>query len=312
MPIKTLQDVSVKEATHCASAVVASCGYERRSSAIAPTLGKQATKRVAIAFKESSTILSRSFNENEFRNNNFELPLCSGNSAESVAQLISPIVQRTVAEKGVIAFDVSSMTRVWHAAIVQMLALESRRSSFDTYFIYVPGKFTPPPKHTGYNEIVAPLNGFSALALPSKPGALVMGLGYERDRALGLGEVLDSRKTLLMIPRYGLKDPYYAEVKHSNMNVIEMVDRDSLFEYPLGQPTATFGILESICGGLQKDYRVVLASLGPKLFGLICLLIAIKRPAISVWRVSSGIHGLPQDVPGDVNRAIALKVSWGP
>jgi len=73
------------------------------------------------------------------------------------------------------------------------------------------------------------------------------------------------------------------------------IGAEHLFTYDLFDTFGTYAKLESICHGLSRNYCVVLASLGPKIFALYCFLLQLNIEDISVWRVSPATRQLPVD-----------------
>jgi hypothetical protein len=308
--IATLNDVDLTELHAHAKTFITACGYESRSSALVRTLPESVTRRFAIAYEEWPLALSRSRNEETFREGGFKLVTASGNKPDALSQTVLDSIHGG----GVpLAIDISCMTRPWHGSIVRTIAAIETKTSFDTYIAYVPGRFTLPPRTSPANEVVAPVDGFASMALPDLPVAAILGLGYEKERALGLQQLLDPERTILMIPRNrGRRDKFYPSVVKSNKDILGRTQRDWRFEYPLDQPSATFGMMASLVSGLLPSYRVVLASLGPKLFGVLCFLLATRFRQVSVWRVSSGIHATPRESYADESHTSVLRVSWGP
>ena len=135
--------------------------------------------------------------------------------------------------------------------------------------------------------------------------------GYEKDRALGLQQLLDPFRTMLMVPQSDGLDRYYPAVLKSNQQILNRTAPEWIFPYSLTAPAATFSMLASVVDGLRESYRVVLASLGPKMFGLLCFLLATRFEDVSVWRVSSGVHGEPRDADADLDRMVVLSAVWG-
>jgi hypothetical protein len=201
------------------------------------------------------------------------------------------------------------MTRAWYGGIVRALMQIERSENIVTRFVYIPAEYSDPPPHYPPNEVLAPVPGFTSLALPDKPTALIIGLGYDPDRALGLNDHLDPKTTLLFHADPG-SDPRYArKVVDVNKELIEIVRPDHLFSYPLNDSVATYKLLESASRGLLRDWRLVLCSLGPKPFGLVCFLLAAYYEEISIWRVSACARQRPVDrkPKGD---PILLEVEW--
>jgi hypothetical protein len=311
LQIANLNDVDIAELNTNAKTFVAACGYEARASALARGLGASVKNRFAIAFEEWPAALSRVRNEQIFKECGFTLVTASANSPDALSRTVVTAIDGEESTLP-LAIDISCMTRPWHGAVVRTIANLEIKESFDTYIAYVPGRFSPPRGSSPANEIVAPVDGFASMALPDLPVAAILGLGYEKERALGLQQLLDPERTILMIPRNGRTDKYYPLVVKSNKDILERTQRDWRFEYPLDQPSATFGMMASLVSGLLPSYRVVLASLGPKLFGMLCFLLATQFRQVSVWRVSSGIHAIPRETHPDTRNTSVLRVTWAP
>jgi hypothetical protein len=255
--------------------------------------------------------VAESVNQAEFVRMGFNLETVGGNDSSRVQAIVSAAVVPGFEAGKAIAFDISSMTRAWHGAIIRQLRAMPAAGDVEAFFCYVPAKYKSPPPRPSANEFVAPVDGFAALSTPDLPVAAVMGLGYEKDRALGLQQLLDPARTILMVPKSNDADLYYPVVRRSNRHILERTLADAVYEYSPSEPAATFATLASIVGGLRESHRVVLASLGPKIFGILCFLLASRFSDVSVWRVSSGVHGLPRDAEADINRIAVLSTVWG-
>jgi len=224
----------------------------------------QPGQKVALCFKEWSEALSRPENQRDFVERGFDLHVVGSNESSRVQELVATIARSTVSpKKNALAFDISAMTRAWHGAIVRELRTIELEGELETFFTYVPAKFKMPPLRSLPNEFVEPVDGFASLTTPDLPVAVIIGLGYERERALGLQQLLDPERTMLMLPKSGETDRYYPEVLRSNRNILNRTPPEWIFEYSLSQPAAVFAMLASVVAGLRECYRVVLASLGP-------------------------------------------------
>lgn len=310
MILVDVEQAPISEVLNEATLLVSASGYETRARAFARIAARRIPRRVAICFEEQRDILERRNNDMVFRDYGYEMIDSPGSSPALIERLVQEALGAAGNRRASIAIDISSMTRTWYGAVVRICMACMSVEDLKTYFIYVPGKFQPPPLEAPPNEIVRPVEGFASLALPSLPAALVVGLGYEPERALGLQELLDPKLTVLMVPKFGLGDPFFKHVKRSNADILSRIPEQWIFVYPLDQPRASFRIMESVCSGLEPEFRIVLASLGPKLFGIACFLLAAKNPRISVWRVSSGSFHPARDILPDSGRAIALKAIW--
>jgi len=311
MNLRSIRNISLEEAKSRTGHFIAACGYERRSRAISRIIGA-GDSGIAICFGEFADALARPQNEDEFTSAGFKLVTLSGNDSQGVQEIISSAARAAFPSRKALTVDISSMTRAWHGGIVRQLRTMNTTELVEVIFAYVPAVFKRPVGRISPNEFVAPVNGFASLATPNLPVTAIIGLGYEKERALGIQQILDPQSTLLFIPRSGDGDLFYREVLRSNRDILSRTPADSIFEYALSEPAAAFATLASLIGGLQDQYRIVLVSLGPKIFGLLCFLLATRFPNVSVWRVSAGVHGRPRDAEADPTRMVALSTVWGP
>jgi hypothetical protein len=309
MQIVSVSESSVAEMNRESIGVIAACGYESRSSTITDIVSRQVSVRKVIAFEEADSLFARQRNEVVFRDAGFHVIQSSGGKPGTIFNAVEELLSSATAQRPGIIIDISSMTRVWHGGVVRAL-MRSARSAGVTYFVYIRAKFSPPAKDSSHTEVVAPVEGFASLAPPNLPIALVVGLGYEPERALGLHQLLDPEKTVVMVPRLGKQDRFFTAVKRSNADILGRLPKGNVFEYPVDQPAATFRMLESISIGLAHNYRVVLASLGPKLFGIDCFLLASRHPEFSVWRVSQRGPAAIRDSKSDPDHVIVMRVGW--
>jgi len=142
------------------------------------------------------------------------------------------------------------------------------------------------------NIHIGPIKDFTSLSVPDKPTALIIGLGYEKERAFGLSEYFDA-ETYIFAADDSKDFKYYEAVKHANQYLIQYAKLQNIFEYSLHHLARTESLLYSVCKSLKSDYRLVLAPTGPKPFTLICLLTAIRLKEIDVWRISAGKYSKP-------------------
>jgi hypothetical protein len=311
MRLKSVRSVSLTDLNDRARAFIGACGYEHRSSTISGLVSGP-VRKIALCFSEWPYALARRENEELLVKAGFHLETVGANESARVQTIVSDVAKSLLSSGGGFAFDISSMTRAWHGAIVRELRALEIDKEIETFFAYVPAKFRRPSVRVVPNEFVEPVDGFAALRTPELPAVAVIGLGYEKERALGLQQFLDPERTVLMVPHEGSRDPYYAEVRKNNRGIFRTTPPERIFEYALTEPAEAFSTLASIVSGLRESYRVVLVSLGPKIFGIVCFLLASRYSDVSVWRISSGVHGKPRDAFADPKRLVVLSAVWAP
>jgi len=275
--------------------ILVASGYERRATNIAARISSgKSGKLLALGFKDRR-VLSRPQNDGKFKDLGYKIIPASGGDGMEISGLLNEIVSASSSAKPSILIDYSCMTRTWYAKILDLF----RKSTFDCddidlYFAYSCSSFTPPPAAMP-NEFMGPIPGFETLSLPDKELALVIGLGYEEERALGLSEYVDAAETFAFYSEPALVQAFSKTVKRNNRKLITNIGHAKLFAYPLADMERTSHLLASLCGGLMRNRRIILAPLGPKPFSLVCLIYAVANPDIEVWRVTSGQRAEPID-----------------
>jgi hypothetical protein len=307
MRLDGVTTVGIGESLNGCDAFLFASGYERRARSILAVASGLPGFKLCLGFEEHQGVLSRAENDKAYADAGVPIRLISGESRTAARQAVRDTLEH-VPDNGTLAVDITSMTRVWHAAMISEVLGTEGRTRLRTVFIYVPAVFTPPADDFSRTKHVFPLEGFTGFGLPDLPTALVVGLGYEPERALGLHSLLDPSLTAVFLASPA-DSRYYQAVLETNDDLLRRLPDELRFEYPLHDPAATMQLIESLCSKLSSDYRVILASLGPKLFGVECMLVTALRPELSVWRVSSG-SGAPRDAEGDMEYASACSVNW--
>jgi len=142
---------------------------------------------------------------------------------------------------------------------------------------------------------MGPVQGFAGLSFPHRATALVVGLGYDPGRALGIHEELDPNVVASFVARPAVDVRYERSTLEANRDFLELVDEALRFEYPILDFLTTFQRLDGICRGLSAEAGTVLVPLGPKIFALASFLVAARQREVSVWRVSAGTRADPVD-----------------
>jgi hypothetical protein len=291
MELKSIRQPSLDELlAQNIDIVICASGFEKRSSSLARKLGKLNCRLISIGFKEFKNEGARPSNDKLYEKLGFEKYEICGNDSSGAELLLQRLLAGVNKNDCRIVIDVSSMTRAWYGGFLRTFRSEVKLNKIIVDFIYVPAVF--PNKFYEYppNEIIAPVQGFSGLSLADKPTALVIGLGHDKDRAIGIKEELDPNLTIIFQANPASDKRYYKRVLEVNADLLETIKPEHIFDYSITDSLMTFNMLESVCTGLMQNFNVVLTSLGPKIFGLYCFLLATKYPEISVWRISAGSY----------------------
>lgn len=270
--------------------LIVASGYEERATSVASLLREAPIRRrLALGFPDRRD-LARDVNDACFHEWGFQLATLHDSHAEALTTEILRAVGEAKDKRCRIVVDYSSMTRDLYAEVLRILGRIEGTFSVECYFAYTPSFFSEPKPPTG-NLYVAPIAGFSNLQLPDRPTALIVGLGYEERRALGLVDYVEAAESYAFLADPGIDDRFLDVVEQNNQFLLSRLGDERLFRYPLADLRATAAVLSSVALGLAEDFRVILAPLGPKPFSLLCLLLAFRFRRFDVWRVSSGAKG---------------------
>jgi hypothetical protein len=194
-----------------------------------------------------------------------------------------------------VVIDYSSMTRAWSWSLLNLLHRLSQHREIRATLVYSPAQYSPPPTPTVITKF-GPIEGLmGALEPPERPIGLVIGLGYERDRALGVVEYIDPAVTWAFQTAEGKLAEFAGAVAAANRELMAIIGKESVFRYRLDDFVGTAAAVNSLLQGATENYRVIVAPLGPKPFAIVAYLLSLSYPGVDVWRVSSGPESAPQE-----------------
>lgn len=277
--------------------LIATLGYETRSSFISLELKGQYDIGVCLAFTNQQE-LSFQANKNHFEALGFTINDWEEKLNKDLFSKLFYGLQTDVDNEIKIAIDVSSMNRSMAAQIIYYLVNEIEiPQKLKITILYAPAKFTKP-----FEEVVEAAYANAVTRdyagwydNPDDPLHAVVGLGYEKGKAIGALEYLDISNAWLFKPISDEKR-YENEIDKTNNEIIRLVGNDRLIDYDLLNPYDTLIKARSLIEGLIKNGRVTILPFGPKLFNCICLIVAeLYRPKLAIWRVSAGHKEEPKD-----------------
>jgi hypothetical protein len=290
---------------------VATVGFESRARHIAETMRPRAAKYVASAF-ESRQELAFLANRKWFQNAGFQVPVVSDSEfLEHCQEVLSSIEVR--GQKVRVCIDISSMSRLRMATWVSAVRNGVDGRSVVADFVYAPAVFSGSPgEHAPIvvsKPVVDEFAGWSAE--PDKPSVAILGVGYERDKAVGAVQYLEPAAVWVFKP-LGQDSRYEPAMERANQALWGVVPEENVLEYPVEKPFEAFMAVEALTFGLLRRMRPVLVPFGPKVFSLCCLLVAcVHFPEVAVWRVSSGSYEPAVDRVAQ-GRVVGIRAEFGP
>lgn len=211
-----------------------------------------------------------------------------------------------------IAIDISCMSRPTMAAAFQAVLESAERRTVCMDVLYVVAEFTAPPNVLPPNEDIRPINDWFA-GWPTNATAstsLVLGLGYERDKASGAAEYFDASETWVFVPQSGLSAYETAVVENNEILLARARRRDQVTTYRVECPTETFGLLAGAVSRIAPRMNPVLLPFGPKVFFALSLLVAAIYQEVGVWHVT-GDSNLPDTSHQPSPHVSAFRVELG-
>lgn len=265
-------------------------GFEARSRYIAESFAPVANARLAIAFadrrelsyeKNEAFFRSKSYDVHDYRDTQF---------TDAVVEYINR-KRNATATGATLCIDISSMSRVRIAGVVLAAKQVAETVGFASVdFLYAVAQYSAPPiidaapVHAG--PVLPEFAGWTTE--PEKPARLVVGLGYELDRALGAVDLLEPADVWAFIPR-GVSQDYDDALSGANAVLLRLVadDAHKIF-YSVDRPLDCFVKLESFVRGACASSRPIVIPFGPKVFALAALITGLIHSSLAIWRISFG------------------------
>ncbi|APU97168.1 hypothetical protein BV902_13100 [Sphingobacterium sp. B29] len=222
------------------------------------------------------------------KKNNCTIKLADGNDSNVIHDILDTFALNCSLESIRILIDYSSMTRVWYGEILSYFRDTPHNfTEVEITFAYSFAKFVSPPSENYRNLYVSPIDGFSYFSIPDKPTAVLIGLGYEKNKAFGLSEYFDG-ETFVFYNDDAIDNRFNTSIETINQSLLEVIAEENKFSFPIYDLEFSERQLLSLCSYLQNEYRIIIAPTGPKPFTLISLIISLKIREIDVWRISQG------------------------
>lgn len=275
--------------------VISACGFESRSRAFAERFAFAGARRLAFAF-DRQQVLSFDQNAKTFSDKGYSLIQLP--DRDLLPELLSQLerLQQAMSGETSVFVDISSQTRGRIASVVEAVAVAGERAPVRTFFGYSPARFTPPPSNQAPVVNIGPVSPFFAgwAKDPDLPVSMILGLGYEPDRAMGAMEYLEPANVWAFMPR-STERQFDASLREANAQLIDQIGPARVVTYQVEDPNATLALLSSIVSHLSQTSSVLMLPSGPKILALQSLLLAYEDTDRSVWRVSAGVNDMPVD-----------------
>lgn len=282
--------------------IIAACGFEERGIFI-PLMLKNGnhSKKIAFSFSDYKDNNIRLKNEKFYRESNYTVCESSGIESKYIVKELENFILDSIKDEIKILIDYTSMTRIWYGAILNFLKNFETQKRLIIHFSYAIAKFHKPPLKELKTKYFTPIEGYCNLSVPSVPTALIIGLGYEKNKAYGLKEFFDAEKIFLFYTKDSL---FTTPVMKINKELLILTKDNCKVPYNLQDLLMTKTLLFDICKLLIDNYRLIIAPCGPKPFTLLSFLISLEVGNIDVWRISGNEIGTHSDREAEGNIVI--------
>lgn len=283
-----------------ATVFIAASGYEARAT-FASRVVQPAGQRIVLGFAEAGGH-QRIANDRFFASARFEPVVVTGDDALTPRRVLKSFVGESSIDS--VAIDFSSMTRSWMwSLIAECWSLFESGRLHRMLLCYAPAAFAPPSELLPPPRTIGPVIGVAPrVHVLSESIALIVGLGYEMERALGLVEYVDPAEARFFYADPGSAAEYLTSMRTANATLFKRVGLETLVPYPLDDWTSTVAILEGVFGYYRQAHRVLCVPMGPKPFAAIACVLALEMGDVALWRVSSTGDSveLPREPRGDL------------
>ncbi len=230
----------------------------------------------------------------------------SADTGEKIIAYFESFISRLKQTEISVLIDYSCMEVQWYASMINYTYLrEIKCEKINMYFAYIPVKFLEPRKNSSKHDLQIIINDpvYVNRGITSK--ALILGLGYNVEKAEFIIQKVKPAVTYFFYSQPAFDERYASRVLQLNDRLLRTSEPGRLFPYPMTDMDFTVEALSRIVLDLRLDNQVVLASFGPKVFNLACVLIFARFPDIEILSAGSDSQSNFEDVP--INLPIIYK-----
>ena len=277
-------------------AVVGAVGYEQRSQRIPLEFAAAAPQRVGLAFPDHAELAQP--HRAAVAAAGYEIVTLEAETLTGWFRTWLLETSERAASSGPLrlAIDVSSLSRKRIASLLTALYTHPVDRDVDVDVLYTPALYHDPLEQPDVMEVHGPVtNWFAGWSGGQNAVVAFIGIGYEEDRALGVFEYLEPGDAWAFVPE-GEDALYDEQLRERNGWVFDELGPNRRVGYRVDDPSSCLAVMEGlVVDELAQQRRPVIVPLGPKIFAVCALLVALRHaPLPAVWRISPGAYARPQ------------------
>ncbi len=271
-------------------------GYESRAVNVLENFERVPTTIYALGYSNNTNVLFYEGNEKKYLER--DATLIKGSDQEVLVGFEKCLKEKVDGAPLNILLDITVMTRHRMGCVIVEL-LENLPKNSTVTVLYSLSTYVSPPTESTPIKIVDELcSGMSGeMGDLSLPVSLLIGLGYEPDKALGVCGLLDAEETFVFVP-HGIDKKFEEDVKSNNEELLVNLPASNQFSYDVIDPYNTYISLKALLLDLVHFSRPLIVPLGPKIITALSVILAFEfDKKIPVWRVSSEHTERPTERP---------------
>ena len=275
-------------------------GFESRSVTAYNTSSGKIKSLIVLGYDENTEYFAYQENKKLFKTKTdriFEI-----SDKDVITTLLLALQKENLNERKNILIDITVMSRHRLATVMSLLIDKLIPDSTITIAYSLSEFIKSPEGITPVRKVCEIAEGFDGiLGDLSLPTSVIIGLGYEQGKALGISNYLDSWRDYLFIPQSAIPE-FEKEVRQNNNDLIESIASERVLDYNVNSPYSTYLDLKSLVLSLSDTSRPLLMPLGPKILAALCVVLSKDLgSSVPVWRVSSEYTEEPVDRPPSGN-----------
>lgn len=285
--------------------LIGASGYEKRGSYFFSHYNPISESKICLGFKNNKEG-SREINDLIFQRNHFNIIEVNNNSTNDIIKILNDeLSQHSGKEELRILVDFSCMSTLMYASIFKYFNDVNQYKRVTIYFSYTQSVYSK-PKNRSPLKHHSPITILNNIELTDKKIALIIGLGYDRDKALGLYEYFQNDLTDMYL--FMTSDNIFSkDVLANNLELISKLSENNIIKYDISNISYLISTLDSLVTYLlNNNFRVVISPTGPKIFALASLIIGMYHKNVSIYRSSMGDTDDIVDKEADINKEIII------
>lgn len=267
-------------------------GYESRCTNINKKLKPKSENKIAIGYDEHVDELTYPENKKHFSQEGI---IIKESNDEEIFKSLEKITNNLFNTTPIDVFlDITVMSRYRLSTIIEIL-IKRLPSGSILNIAYSLSNYIPPPKKSTPIRTISSLSkdNIGSIGDLSLPSSVIIGLGYEKDKAMGILSYIDTNIIFPFLPESLIKK-FEEDVATNNKSLLDIMPKGNIFRYSVDSPYSTYISLRDLVLELKTVSRPLIIPLGPKILSALSIVLCIET-GVSAWRVSSDYEEEPVD-----------------